>query len=52
MKTVRINVLLGEKQHAFLKKLANDKGLNVSILIRQLVEKQMEQQRKDGHDKG
>jgi predicted DNA binding CopG/RHH family protein len=45
MKTVRVNVMLGEKQHEFLKKLADAKGLNVSILIRQLVEKQME--RKD-----
>jgi predicted DNA binding CopG/RHH family protein len=43
MKTVRINVVMGEKQHEFLKKLADKKGLNVSILLRQLVEKLMEE---------
>ena len=43
MKTVRINILLGEKQHEFLKRLADKKGLNVSILLRQLVEKLMEE---------
>lgn len=47
MKTVRINVLLGEKQHEFLKKLANKKGLNVSILLRQLVENLMTEAQKD-----
>jgi hypothetical protein len=48
MKTIRVNVMLGEKQHEFLKKLADDKGLNVSIIIRQLVEKHMDEQKKAG----
>jgi predicted DNA binding CopG/RHH family protein len=43
MKTIRVNVMLGEKQHEFLRKLAAKKGLNVSILLRQLVEKLMEE---------
>jgi hypothetical protein len=43
MKTIRVNIMLGEKQHDFLRKLADKKGLNVSILIRQLVEKLMEE---------
>jgi hypothetical protein len=48
MKTVRINVLLGGKQHEFLKRLADKKGLNVSILLRQLVEKLMEETERKG----
>jgi hypothetical protein len=41
MKTVRVNVMLGEKQHEFLRTLADETGLNVSILVRQMVEKMM-----------
>ncbi len=48
MKTVRINVILGEKQHEFLKRMADKKGLNVSILLRQLVEQLMEETEKGG----
>jgi predicted DNA binding CopG/RHH family protein len=47
MKTIRVNVMLGEKQHEFLKKLADKKGLNVSILLRQLIEKLMDEAGKE-----
>ena len=51
MKTVRVNVMIGEKQHEFLRALADETGLNVSILVRQMVEKMMAEN-KEGREGG